>query len=144
MHLTAIAGLLTALLILVAAEFASNTSQRVSTSISLVSTAVAANVTTAVVDNKYFHEPSDDDLGHHYDVRFFQGFVKNVEQQEALRHLIRSYLMFSKQEKFDTWLAHGTLLGWHWNGKVRNRGVSRNMIDTPTRYCPGIGTWTCK
>jgi hypothetical protein len=32
--------------------------------------------------------------------------------------MIRAYLTFFRDNKLDTWIAHGTLLGWWWNGKV--------------------------
>jgi phosphorylcholine metabolism protein LicD len=31
--------------------------------------------------------------------------------------MIRAYLKFFKDQGLDTWIAHGTLLGWWWNGK---------------------------
>ena len=32
--------------------------------------------------------------------------------------MIRAYLTFFRENNMDTWIAHGTLLGWWWNGKV--------------------------
>ncbi|CAK7568278.1 MAG: mannosyltransferase [Sporothrix epigloea] len=67
---------------------------------------------------KYFHEPgSDNNLGH-YDARYFKGLVPYDEHRPALRHLIRSYLTTFRALNVETWLAHGTLLGWWWNGKI--------------------------
>ncbi len=67
---------------------------------------------------KYFHEPgTSDDLGH-YDARFFRGTVPYDQHRPALRHLIRSYLTILPALGVDTWLAHGTLLGWWWNGRI--------------------------
>ncbi|KAI8943614.1 hypothetical protein NX059_001603 [Plenodomus lindquistii] len=31
--------------------------------------------------------------------------------------MIRAYLNFFRENNLDTWIAHGTLLGWWWNGK---------------------------
>ncbi|CAK7203045.1 mannosyltransferase [Sporothrix eucalyptigena] len=71
-----------------------------------------------VKGKKYFHEPgSDNNLGH-YDARYFQGLVPYDEHRPALRHLIRSYLTTFRALNVETWLAHGTLLGWWWNGKI--------------------------
>ncbi|CAK7222062.1 mannosyltransferase [Sporothrix bragantina] len=71
-----------------------------------------------VKGEKYFHEPgSDNNLGH-YDIRYFTGLVPYEEHRPALRHLIRSYLTTFRALNVETWLAHGTLLGWWWNGKI--------------------------
>lgn len=32
--------------------------------------------------------------------------------------MIRAYLNFFREKEMDTWIAHGSLLGWWWNGKV--------------------------
>ncbi|KAK8087341.1 LicD family-domain-containing protein [Apiospora phragmitis] len=67
---------------------------------------------------KYFHEPGGGlELGH-YDARFFQGEVAYAEHRAVLRQLIRSYLTTMRALRVETWLAHGTLLGWWWNGQV--------------------------
>ncbi|CRK14844.1 hypothetical protein BN1723_010499 [Verticillium longisporum] len=69
-------------------------------------------------DGKYFHEPSGSlGLGH-YDARFFKEELGYDEHRVALRNLIRAYLTVCSENKVETWLAHGTLLGWWWNGQV--------------------------
>ncbi|KAI9831651.1 MAG: hypothetical protein M1838_005714 [Thelocarpon superellum] len=68
--------------------------------------------------NKYFHEPGEEDNLHHYDQRFFSGIVSNETREETLRHMIRSYLSTMEESGLETWIAHGTLLGWWWNGKM--------------------------
>ncbi len=73
--------------------------------------------------NKYFHEPGghepgeDDRLGH-YDTRYFHGLVSLNERTETLTHMVRAYLTTFRKLRLETWIAHGTLLGWWWNGKV--------------------------
>ncbi len=73
--------------------------------------------------NKYFHEPGghepgeDDRLGH-YDIRYFHGLVSLEERTETLTHMVRAYLTIFEKLGLETWIAHGTLLGWWWNGKV--------------------------
>jgi len=73
--------------------------------------------------DKYFHEPGghepgeDDRLGH-YDTRYFHGLVSLEERSETLTHMIRAYLTTFRKLGLETWIAHGTLLGWWWNGKV--------------------------
>ncbi|KAK7947883.1 Protein MNN4 [Apiospora aurea] len=67
---------------------------------------------------KYFHEPGGGlELGH-YDARFFRGEVAYDEHRTVLRHLIRSYLTTMADLHVETWIAHGTLLGWWWNGQI--------------------------
>lgn len=67
---------------------------------------------------KYFHEPGRDDILGHYDTRFFNGTVSDKEREESLTHMTRAYLRFFKENNLETWISHGTLLGWWWNGKV--------------------------
>ncbi|KAI1842906.1 hypothetical protein JX265_012035 [Neoarthrinium moseri] len=69
-------------------------------------------------DVKYFHEPGGDlELGH-YDIRYFKQKVPYEQHRPALQHLIRSYLTTFRSLGVETWLAHGTLLGWWWNGRI--------------------------
>ncbi|KAF2736819.1 hypothetical protein EJ04DRAFT_510725 [Polyplosphaeria fusca] len=67
--------------------------------------------------NKYFHEPGSSDQLSHYDERHFHGTVSYEERTDTQIHMIRAYLKFFMDEGLDTWIAHGTLLGWWWNGK---------------------------
>jgi hypothetical protein len=73
--------------------------------------------------DKYFHEPGghepgeDDRLGH-YDTRYFHSLVSLEERTETLTHMVRAYLTTFQKLGLETWIAHGTLLGWWWNGKV--------------------------
>ncbi|KAI0142445.1 LicD family-domain-containing protein [Hypoxylon sp. NC0597] len=69
---------------------------------------------------KYFHEAGGSlELGH-YDARYFKGEVPYEAHGPALRHLIRSWLATARGlgVETETWLAHGTLLGWWWSGRV--------------------------
>ncbi|RAH39573.1 putative mannosylphosphate transferase (Mnn4) [Aspergillus brunneoviolaceus CBS 621.78] len=67
---------------------------------------------------KYFQEPGNDDILGHYDSRFFTEPVPDEERSHTLTHMIRAYLNFFEDNGLETWIAHGTLLGWWWNGKV--------------------------
>lgn len=67
---------------------------------------------------KYFHEGGDTTILTHYDFRFQHGPVTDEIRRDAQVHMLRAYLDFFKQQKLQTWLAHGTLLGWWWNAKV--------------------------
>lgn len=69
-------------------------------------------------DGKYFLEPGGTEELGHYDARYFKGTVSYDEHRSGLRLLIRSYLMTFRSLGVETWLAHGTLLGWWWNGKI--------------------------
>lgn len=70
-------------------------------------------------DGKYFHEPGvDNELGH-YDIRYYKGKPVTYEERgDTLNHLVRSYLTVFREQNIETWIAHGTLLGWWWNGKI--------------------------
>ncbi|GBF59713.1 hypothetical protein TMEN_1671 [Trichophyton mentagrophytes] len=67
---------------------------------------------------KYFDEPGMDDTLRHYDSRFFKGVVEPADRVESLTDMIRAYLQFFHENGLETWIAHGTLLGWWWNGKI--------------------------
>ena len=69
-------------------------------------------------DTKYFHEPGGNDLLGHYDIRYFKGLDTYEDRQETQLHMMRAYLEFFQEKGLETWLAHGTLLGWWWNEKV--------------------------
>ncbi|PGH17148.1 hypothetical protein AJ79_01286 [Helicocarpus griseus UAMH5409] len=69
-------------------------------------------------EEKYFHEPGNDDILGHYDTRFFKNVVSYEERTDTLLHMIRAYLNFFRENRLETWIAHGTLLGWWWNGKM--------------------------
>ena len=67
---------------------------------------------------KYFHEPGQDDLLGHYDTRYFTELVSYEEKRFTQLHMIRAYLDTFREKGIETWIAHGTLLGWWWNSKV--------------------------
>lgn len=67
---------------------------------------------------KYFHEPGSDDILGHYDSRYFKEVVDYDVRTDTLHHLMRSYLLFFREKGLETWIAHGTLLGWWWNGQI--------------------------
>lgn len=69
-------------------------------------------------DNKYFHEPGGDQYLHHYDVRYFKKVATDKERKDTLRNLIRAYLTTFEDLGLETWIAHGSLLGWYWGGEV--------------------------
>jgi hypothetical protein len=59
---------------------------------------------------KYFHESTFDA---HYDARFGARRVSQEERRLHLRTLIQAYLSTMNNIGVETWLMHGSLLGWH-------------------------------
>lgn len=64
---------------------------------------------------KYFHESPYDV---HYDARFTRAILEDPEQREAIKILVQTYLATFRDLGVQTWLMHGTLLGWWWGKKV--------------------------
>ncbi|KAF4314615.1 mannosylphosphate transferase [Botryosphaeria dothidea] len=67
---------------------------------------------------KYFHEPGGNDILGHYDIRYFDGVVSDDERKTTIRHMTRAYLTWFRKQGLETWIAHGTLLGWWWSGRM--------------------------
>ncbi|KAK2592499.1 mannosyltransferase [Conoideocrella luteorostrata] len=80
------------------------------------SLSVSANKT--LLATKYFFEAGTTPSLVHYDSRFFVREVSYSAHRVILRNLIRSYFSFASSHHIETWLAHGSLLGWWWNGHV--------------------------
>ncbi|PSK35823.1 hypothetical protein C7M61_004305 [Candidozyma pseudohaemuli] len=77
------------------------------------------NIESAHPEQKYFHEASlfGSGKGFHYDWRFFKtSNYSPYERTAILQRLTRAWLRFTKEIGLRAWLAHGTLLGWYWNG----------------------------
>ncbi|XWW94730.1 hypothetical protein V2A60_002677 [Cordyceps javanica] len=68
--------------------------------------------------SKYFREPGGSLARVHYDLRYFREEITYDERRIVLQNLIRSYLDIMQAKGVETWLAHGTLLGWWWNAQV--------------------------
>lgn len=54
----------------------------------------------------------------HYDRRFYKKALPLTAQRDAIRVLIQTYLSTFRELGVETWLMHGTLLGWWWGKKV--------------------------
>lgn len=78
-----------------------------------------------------------DVLGH-YDIRYFKGVVDYDVRTDTLHHLMRSYLLFFQEKGLETWIAHGTLLGWWWNGQVNSIPISTSKHSPLTGSSPDI------
>ncbi|TFB06760.1 Protein MNN4 [Trichoderma ghanense] len=64
---------------------------------------------------KYFHENRYDV---HYDDRYSRILLEDPKQREAIKVLVQTYLATFRDLGVQTWLMHGTLLGWWWGKKV--------------------------
>ncbi|EMC99420.1 hypothetical protein BAUCODRAFT_63386 [Baudoinia panamericana UAMH 10762] len=64
---------------------------------------------------KYFHESS---FSGHHDGRFADRQLGYEERNDHLTALCHTYLSTMNDLGIETWLMHGTLLGWYWNRKV--------------------------
>lgn len=63
------------------------------------------------------HTPKGSDNGAHFDWRFFTArTLTEYESTSELHKLIRSWLRMARILNIDTWIAHGTLLGYYFNG----------------------------
>ncbi|KAK4039128.1 hypothetical protein C8A01DRAFT_36889 [Parachaetomium inaequale] len=71
-----------------------------------------------IPEYKYFQEAGGTLELAHYDARFFTAPIPYTTHRTILTHLIRSYLTTFASLNLETWLAHGTLLGWYWNGRI--------------------------
>ncbi|EME83163.1 uncharacterized protein MYCFIDRAFT_47014 [Pseudocercospora fijiensis CIRAD86] len=86
---------------------------------------------------KYFHESTFDQ---HYDGRFADRPLKYYEKQEHLSSLVQTYLTTMNEIGAESWLMHGTLLGWYWNRRVMpwdsdiDVMVSETSIELLARY----------
>lgn len=52
-------------------------------------------------------------------LRFAEKVLKEDERQLHLAALVQTYLATMADLGAETWLMHGTLMGWWWNRKVR-------------------------
>lgn len=56
-------------------------------------------------------------LGGHYDWRFFSGIINYTDRQAPVLYgLIKAWLSFTHTYDLNTWIAHGLLLLWYWDG----------------------------
>ncbi|KAF3987586.1 hypothetical protein FT663_04403 [Candidozyma haemuli var. vulneris] len=55
--------------------------------------------------------------GSHYDWRFYKEIINFTElQAPSLHSLTSAWLRFINAQHLNSWVAHGTLLSWYWNG----------------------------
>ncbi|AAS53787.2 AFR416Cp [Eremothecium gossypii ATCC 10895] len=70
--------------------------------------------------DKFFTEAGDSTdyqhLGHHFDSRFFRGAISYGEIRARLDALIRAWLSFTNSSNLVTWVAHGSMYAWMYDG----------------------------
>ncbi|KMU74179.1 hypothetical protein CISG_10277 [Coccidioides immitis RMSCC 3703] len=64
---------------------------------------------------KYFHEST---FHYHYDGRFASQPLEDSLRVPHLTAMVKSYLSTMSDIGAETWIMHGTLLGWWWNQKI--------------------------
>jgi len=57
------------------------------------------------------------------------------EQKRALKNLLQTYLATFSDLGIETWLMHGTLLGWWWNRQVRVKSPFSHGADHAVDIC---------
>ncbi|KAJ8104424.1 LicD family-domain-containing protein [Lipomyces tetrasporus] len=53
----------------------------------------------------------------HYDSRYFKFELNKGDRERAIRYMLEAWLAFLEESKIQSWIAHGTLLGWYWNAE---------------------------
>ena len=56
----------------------------------------------------------------HYDGRYMQEPLELAAQNAGIKVLMQTYLATFRDLGVQTWLMHGSLLGWWWGKKVRS------------------------
>ncbi|KAI5305653.1 hypothetical protein KEM56_003747 [Ascosphaera pollenicola] len=74
-----------------------------------------SKVRTDAVGEKYFREAQ---WHYHYDGRFATKQIEASQKLPHLRAMTQSYLATMADVGVDSWIMHGTLLGWWWNQKI--------------------------
>ena len=79
--------------------------------------------------------------GHlHYIGKYFDEALEPAAQNARIKVLMQTYLATMRDLGVQTWLMHGSLLGWWWGKKVRNSTF--NVVKSSNqaaRLCHG--TW---
>lgn len=76
----------------------------------------------------------------HYDGRYMHEPLELAAQNAGIKVLMQTYLATFRDLGVQTWLMHGSLLGWWWGKKVRNlASPPSSSSDSTARSCRG--TW---
>ncbi len=96
-----------------------------------------SNPTKFTQPNKFFHESR---FSTHYDGRFAAKELPDSTRPFHLRLLLKSYTIAMNQIGVRTWLMHGCLLGWWWNGHIMPWDVDIDvMVDE--KGITKLGNW---
>ena len=86
---------------------------------------------------KFFHESK---FNSHYDGRFAKEELAHDERAFHLRLLVKSYMETMGIIGIRTWIMHGCLLGWWWNGRIMPWDSDVDvMVDE--RSIAQLGNW---
>ncbi|EFQ25352.1 hypothetical protein CGRA01v4_02691 [Colletotrichum graminicola] len=80
-----------------------------------VNTAAAVDKETRNEPASYFREAS---FSSRYDERFASKPLNETAERDALKVLVQTYLTMLDDLGVQTWLVHGSLLGWWWNKQI--------------------------
>ncbi|KIL84850.1 hypothetical protein FAVG1_11720 [Fusarium avenaceum] len=78
---------------------------------------------------KYFLES---EASAHYDDKYFQEVLEPEDQYAGIRVLMQTYLATFRDLGIQTWLMHGSLLGWWWGKKVMPWDLDADVSVTET------------
>jgi hypothetical protein len=67
--------------------------------------------------------------------RYYKEILNYDARLDTLTHLTRAWLEMTNRENIETWIAHGTLLGWWWNAKVRLK-CAASRFQSPKKLIP--------
>jgi hypothetical protein len=72
----------------------------------------------------------------HYDGRFASHELPNDERRTHLINLVRTYLSTMRDIGAQTWIMHGSLLGWWWNRKILpwDSDIDVQVSESSMRY----------
>jgi phosphorylcholine metabolism protein LicD len=76
----------------------------------------------------------------HYDGRFADKVIPDDKRQASLTALMQTYLSTMNDIGAETWIMHGSLLGWWWNRKIMpwdsdvDVQISENSMDYLAKY----------
>jgi hypothetical protein len=87
--------------------------------------------------DKFFHESTFDP---HYDGRFAEQELPHHTRAFHLQLLLKSYTETMNRIGINTWMMHGCLLGWWWNGRIMPWDSDVDvMVDE--RSIVELGSW---
>jgi hypothetical protein len=87
------------------------------TKVVLSPTLKSAKLPICQTNVKYFNEVGE--CQRHVDIRYYNDDLSynQTMRMEMFKQLLDSYSAFLLQNHLQSWIAHGTLLGWFWGQK---------------------------